>query len=175
MEELVIGIALLSYLISYFLLGLCYKFVEKYQVRQADREKGLYLRKLIILLVFVIPSLMFAVPLFICIVSFPMLIVGIIECYINMTTPFIINQVAAYIIIISSMLFLFTGINIVYNSVFKNSDSTLYKIHHTTFRYFYEGEGLCYKTAIYTFWFMILTRIVLPLFILTFILSILTI
>ena len=176
METLVIGIALLSYLFSFLFLGLCYKYVEKHPVSEAKTATGLIFKKIILLLIFIVPGLMLGVPLFICIESFPMLIIGIYDSYKKDCNPFIMNQVAAYIIQIISMISLFISINVLYNSIFKNCESKLYKMHHSFFGYFYENpEGLSYKTKIYAFWFMILIRIILPLFVSTFILSILTV
>lgn len=175
METMLIGIALILYMISYLLLGLCYKFVEKHPISQENSLGGIFIKRLLVLFIFILPALMLTVPLFICIIAFPMQIVGIVESYKNNNNPFVINQTAAYTILVFMMCVIFIGVNVLYNLIFKNSKSLLYKKHHDNFKYFYEDkEGLRYNTQIYKFWFMILTRIILPIFISTFILSILT-
>lgn len=70
MEALVIGIALLSYILSYIVLGLGFKYIEKHPASKENGVTIFLVRRIVILFIFIVQALLLAVPLFICIEAF---------------------------------------------------------------------------------------------------------
>lgn len=173
-NKLITAISLISFILSFILIGFCYKYVEKCLNKEDNKE--IIVKKIKIALIFVIPSILLAVSTFILLILTMVNIITVIRNVYYDTSSFKIDEVYAYIIILITSIISYFGVNIIYNYFFIKENSKLYLWYHKKFKYFYfDSTGLNYNTKVHKFWFVFLIRIIFPLFIVCFVSSLLII